>query len=106
MIVVGPHRPRPNPAWRQRLTNVRKDLPVVGDLTVLVTTSLVARGVMTAMYWLAPPAPGTEVSAHPTMASAAAWLDQRRPGTSPILTELVARAKERAPPDIQELDRL
>lgn len=55
-IVVEPNAERPNSTWRRKLAEQRKQYKAKDRWLILVTDSLLFRGVLRAVNWLAPPA--------------------------------------------------
>jgi hypothetical protein len=91
--VVDPGQEAPSPSWRRRLADSR---PATLSLrNVIVTSSFVHRGVLTAINWLRPPAPGQKIVPLATFEAAVAWVEAERGGQPfPILRTLYAKARD------------
>jgi hypothetical protein len=87
-LIVGPKHERPNASWRQRLAAARKLRRAKRQLSVLVTTSAIARGVLRVMNWLTPLPPGHETITVSTFEEAVSWAEERRGRPLPILRQI------------------
>jgi hypothetical protein len=92
ILVIDPGQDAPSPRWRQRIAAARpKTQPF---RTVIVTSSIVARGVLTAINWLRPPAVGQKIISLSTFEEAVDWLEAEGLRPCPILHTLYAKARE------------
>ncbi|HEY4015768.1 MAG TPA: hypothetical protein VGM06_20650 [Polyangiaceae bacterium] len=95
VLVIDRDQPPPGPRWRQRLAAARP--PSKPFRSVIVTSSIVERGVITAIHWLRPPAPGQEIVSLATFEEAITWLEAKGGGGPlPILRTLYEKARAQA----------
>jgi hypothetical protein len=93
VLVIDPGQPPPSPVWRKRLAQARA--PSKAFRIVIVSSSIVERGIVTAIHWLRPPAPGQKVVSRATFEEAVAWLEAEG-GPRPILHALYADLQDPA----------
>jgi spore coat protein CotF len=80
---------RPNATWRRRLAELRnqgQQIPSV--LTVMVTQSLLLRGVITAMNWIVPARSNEQTTAVNSFEEAHIWLRQKTQDSLDYLIEM------------------
>ena len=95
LMFADAENPTPNAAQRQRIVGaVRSDTGPKSQFFVMITPSILIRGVVTAIAWFAPPTHKT--SAHATLDEALAWIEERRPGVVARLREMSERVRTRA----------
>ena len=93
MLVVEAGNPAPGPTWRRRIAAASTSL-VSQPVFVLVTTSTLVRGVLTAINWLRPPS--YPFAARATFEEGLRWVEDQR-GPTEGLRELLASARARVP---------
>lgn len=93
ICVVDPGNPPGNAAWRKRIAEASAAAPSEACV-VLVTRSVVVRGVLTAVLWLLRPT--FAVSTHETFDEALAWTQSRRGRDLPALRRLYEQARAAA----------
>ncbi len=84
-----------NAADRKRFAQVAMGLKAPRLVFALVTGSMIHRGTLKAVTWLAPPPPGHRVDAFATIAEAQAWVESEIEGPLPALLALIARVGHR-----------
>jgi hypothetical protein len=102
IIVVEDGYPRPNANIRKRLAEIRSATKVLFYFS-LVTSSVLARGVVTALNWIQPSPPNCFTVTHPDFQSAVRWVEQKRGQKEPSLVDLYAKACARAGRTIQAI---
>lgn len=93
MLVVDAGNPAPGPAWRRRIaaaSSFLKSEPIF----MLVTTSTLVRGVLTAINWLRPPS--YPFATRATFDEGLHWIEAQR-GPTEGLQALLARARAQVP---------
>jgi hypothetical protein len=89
LVVIRPESEAPNATQRKRMAEIKSRF---GPLRVTtVATSLVHRGVLTALKWLAPHRPGQHVVTASTVEEALTWHESMAGGSLPVLRELTAQ---------------
>jgi hypothetical protein len=93
LLVLDPDNPRPDPVQRQRIAAAREAVNVKLDLVGLVTTSVVMRGVITAIRWITSADPRRDDAPHATFEEAVRWAERRRGAPLASAHSLYARAR-------------
>lgn len=75
--IAHPDAERPNATWRRKLAELRNksEQPLRG-YSVIVTSSLLLRGVITTINWIVPAKPGGKITVVETFEEALAWLQK------------------------------
>ncbi len=92
LLVIDPGQKPPDPRWRQRMAAIRDQSREFRS--AIVTSSMVERGVLTALTWLRPASLGQKVVAMGTFDEAVAWFEAEVGGCSPLLRALYTKARE------------
>jgi hypothetical protein len=93
VLVIDPGQETPSPLWRQRIAEARTTtLPF---RIVIVTSSVVMRGVMIAINWIRPNGAGQKTVSRATLEEAIAWLEAEGGQARPIVQTLYAKAREK-----------
>jgi hypothetical protein len=92
VLVIDPGQKPPSPRWRQRMAAIRDQSRPFRS--AIVTSSLVERGVITALTWLRPAGPEQKIVAMGTFDEAVAWFEAEVGGCSTLLRSLYAKARE------------
>ena len=90
ILVADPGNPPPNATWRRRIADETRSL-ATRPLFAMVTTSLVLRGVVTAINWIRPPP--YEFATFERFDDALAWVEARRGRKLAIGQRLLAEAR-------------
>jgi heat shock protein HspQ len=98
ILVMAPGYPQPSPKWRQRLSELIRDMRAQPYYFVLITDSALARGVLTALRWLVGTRAGHHTHAAGTFEQAAAWIRRASGEPHPQLEPLYAQLWPQMPP--------
>lgn len=89
LVIVSPGSDTPNAAQRKRIAAIKDQS---GPLQIAtVATSVVHRGVLTALQWLAPNRPSQQVVAVATVEEGIAWHEGMAGRPLPVLRKLAAQ---------------
>lgn len=83
---------RPDARWRRRLAEAEKRIPAM--YFSFVSSSAIARGVVTAIHWLSPNRPGVVRATHASIAESLRWFEQNGEGSAARLQPLLAHARD------------
>jgi hypothetical protein len=97
VLVVDPKSPMPDAQWRRRFAEQRKAMVAPFVFIAVVVSSTVARGVMTAMNWLAPDPPHVRSVNHATFDEAARSIELAQGTPAGVLRRLYEEARATAP---------
>jgi hypothetical protein len=92
VLVIDPGQETPSPLWRQRIAEARTTTQPFR--IVIVTSSVVMRGVMTAINWIRPNGAGQKTVSRATLEETIAWLEAEGGRARPIVPTLYAKARE------------
>jgi hypothetical protein len=92
VLVIDPGQQSPSPLWRQRIAEARTTKQPFR--IVIVTSSVVMRGVMTAINWIRPNGEGQKTVSRATLEEAIAWIEAEGGKARPMLHTLYAKARE------------
>jgi hypothetical protein len=84
-----------NAADRKRFAQVAMGLKAPRLVFALVTASMLHRGTLKAVTWLAPPPPGHRVDAFASLAEARVWIESTIREPLPTILELAAQVGHR-----------
>jgi hypothetical protein len=90
-LIVDAGQPPPSALWRRRLALARAHGK--SFRFVIVSSSILERGTVTAIHWLKPPTSEQKVISRATFAEAVAWLVSEG-GSSSVLNGLYVRVRE------------
>jgi hypothetical protein len=78
VAIAGPDTERPNASWRRKLAEIRhhSNDAVHRSLTALVTSSLLLRGVITALNWIVPKRSKDKIMSVNSFEEAHKWLSK------------------------------
>jgi hypothetical protein len=94
LAIVSPECETPNAAQRKRIAEIKDQGGPVHIATV--ATSLIHRGVMTALQWLAPHRPGQHVVTVSTVEEGLTWHENMAGRPLPVLRKLTAQVTAEA----------
>ena len=89
VIVVESGAERPNANWRRKLAEQRKQYRATDRCLIMVTSSVLFRGVLTAVNWLAPPGPNERNFVTASLAQGVAQAEAWRGEPIPLLRRLL-----------------
>jgi hypothetical protein len=92
VLVIDPGQESPSPLWRQRIAEARTTTQPFR--IVIVTSSVIMRGVMIAINWIRPNGAGQKTVSRATLEEAIAWLEAEGGHARPIVQTLYAKARE------------
>jgi hypothetical protein len=90
ILVSDAGNPPPNAAWRRRIAEETRRF-TSRPLFALVSTSVIVRGVVTAINWIRPPS--YDFASFDTFDAAVAWVESRRGRKVAIASKLLAEAR-------------
>ena len=89
MVAIAHNTERPNATWRRKLAELRnQNQQIPRILSVIVTPSLLLRGIITAMNWIVPAKPTEQTIAADNFEEAHAWLRQKTQDPLDYLIEM------------------
>ena len=91
--IVDDGNPVPNSFWRRRIAQATAHPHGRDAMFALVTSSLLVRGVVSAINWLRPPR--YHIGLHASVDDAVAWVERARPGCAARLRSLYAEARQK-----------
>jgi hypothetical protein len=94
VLVIDSGQTPPSPRWRQRMAAIRDQSRPFRS--AIVTSSLIERGIITALNWLRPPGFGQKIVSTETFDEAVAWFEVEDGGCSDLLHSLYAKARKEA----------
>jgi hypothetical protein len=75
VLAIDNDSPSPSASWRRRYAEQRKNMKSPRAFITVVTTSAVARGVLTAINWISPDPAHVRTVTHSTIDEAATWIE-------------------------------
>jgi hypothetical protein len=93
VLVTDPGTPGVPPAWRRRMADFNRNVKSSPYFMSIVTMSMVLRGALTLINWLAPPKEGHALVAHADFEQACQWAESVRGTHLPLLSSLLAEAR-------------
>lgn len=98
VVVVDNDVPRPPAVWRKRFSDANYGVKSERFFFVMVTTSMLIRGVYTAVNWVTEKRTGHEYGVVSSIEEAERWL-QWRGASAPELVQLERRARRELSPE-------
>jgi hypothetical protein len=96
VMVTDTDTPSPPPIWRQRMANANNSLCAERYYFVLVSPSLLIRGVFTAVMWLTRGRSGHQLVALGDLGQAAQWVQERSGHTPMAIRRLYERSLQQS----------
>jgi hypothetical protein len=93
LLEPGAPSPRPDASWRKRFAEIRLHVKAKRRLTVLVTDSMIIRGVMTVINWIQPKPDNEEHLTVTTLDEAIPWIEARRGPSRQLIEDLLQKAR-------------
>jgi hypothetical protein len=93
-VVIESGAERPNATWRRRLAEQRKKYQAKARLLVMITDSLLFRGMLTAIDWLVPSPPEEKTIVTASLEDGIAQAETWRREEIPFLKRLLVNAQE------------